>query len=453
MKKQGPLSRKNRDWNPLDNAAKIFPPNSGKRDTKVFRFSCKLKEDISEDVLNEALQRTLELFPLWRSVLKHGLFWYYLEQADRVPVVEKEHLPPCGPIYEKNSSRLLFDVSYYNDIINLEVYHALTDGTGAIQFLRTLVCNYLILTHDEIGSEVLSFLDYDASSVQKAEDSFKKYCDNNKTRESIKVKPAYRSKGALLPENRLRLLRGEMSAKDVLKEAHKYNTTLTIYLAALLIYAVNKEIPSRKSHKPVVLSVPVNLRQYFDSSTARNFFGVIDVGRRVYDADAALSDIIADVETDFKRELTVELLSIRMSRLMEVERNFAIRAVPLVIKDFALYFANRYNAMGSTGTLSNLGRIAMPDAVKPYISGFDVYCSTNKIQVCICSYGDVLSIGFTSPHVSTEIQKTFFRKLSATGIKVTVLSNLIDEEIDEIDSDSSENSIRRTGRNSKKEFI
>ena len=33
-------------WRRLDNAAKLFPAASSKRDTRVFRFYCELKEDI-----------------------------------------------------------------------------------------------------------------------------------------------------------------------------------------------------------------------------------------------------------------------------------------------------------------------------------------------------------------------------------------------------------------------
>ncbi len=46
-----------RDWSRLDNAAKIFPPNSSKRDTKVFRFTCELVEDVDEAVLQHALEK------------------------------------------------------------------------------------------------------------------------------------------------------------------------------------------------------------------------------------------------------------------------------------------------------------------------------------------------------------------------------------------------------------
>lgn len=38
-------------------------------------------------------------------------------------------------------------MSYYKNRINFEVFHALTDGTGAMHFLMELVKNYLQETH------------------------------------------------------------------------------------------------------------------------------------------------------------------------------------------------------------------------------------------------------------------------------------------------------------------
>ena len=38
---------------------------------------------------------------------------------------------------------LLFKVTYYKKRINFEVFHVLTDGTGATEFLKELVKNYL----------------------------------------------------------------------------------------------------------------------------------------------------------------------------------------------------------------------------------------------------------------------------------------------------------------------
>ena len=142
-------AKKNRQWSRLDNAAKIFPSTSGKRDTKVFRFACELTRPVEEAILQQALDRTLKEFPGFLCVLKHGLFWYYLEAVEQCPAVHPEDQPPCSALYKQNESSLLFNVSYHRCRINLEVHHVLTDGTGAVQFLRVLVYHYLLLRDKE----------------------------------------------------------------------------------------------------------------------------------------------------------------------------------------------------------------------------------------------------------------------------------------------------------------
>jgi hypothetical protein len=116
------------EWTRLDNAAKIFPPTSNEKDTKVFRFSCELFEGIEPDLLQQALDETMESFPLYRSVLRKGLFWYYLETSNINPLIEEESNPVCGRIYNEKQRNLLFRVFYYKNRINLEIFHALSDG-------------------------------------------------------------------------------------------------------------------------------------------------------------------------------------------------------------------------------------------------------------------------------------------------------------------------------------
>ena len=47
-------------WYSLDNAAKIFPPSKSKKDPKIFRFSVTLFDEVKVDVLNKALNETLD---------------------------------------------------------------------------------------------------------------------------------------------------------------------------------------------------------------------------------------------------------------------------------------------------------------------------------------------------------------------------------------------------------
>ena len=77
-------------WFKLDNVAKIFPPVSNKKDSKVFRFTCVLKEEIENDILQDSVNEALIYFPNFKSILKQGFFWHYLETTDFNPIVKEE---------------------------------------------------------------------------------------------------------------------------------------------------------------------------------------------------------------------------------------------------------------------------------------------------------------------------------------------------------------------------
>ena len=74
-------SRSSPPWRTLDNAAKIFPSTGSSHDSKVFRFVCELREPVEPQLLQAALDKALDRFPMYRSVMKRGWFWYYLEES------------------------------------------------------------------------------------------------------------------------------------------------------------------------------------------------------------------------------------------------------------------------------------------------------------------------------------------------------------------------------------
>ena len=65
------MSKKKARWRKLDNAAKLYSAASNKKDTRVFRFYCELKEEIKEETLQKALDRTMEKYPLFRAALRN----------------------------------------------------------------------------------------------------------------------------------------------------------------------------------------------------------------------------------------------------------------------------------------------------------------------------------------------------------------------------------------------
>lgn len=420
MKNKKPLH-----WSRLDNAAKIFPPTSSSRDTKVFRFACELYEEIDPEILQLALNHTLEVFPFYRSVLKKGMFWYYFETSRKIPKISEEATPLCSQIYNGDKKDLLFRVTYYKKRINLEVYHALSDGTGALHFLKTLVSYYIFEKYQEELHTKEAIIDYDASAMQKNDDSFLKYYSKEKKRgQTQKNQIAYHVHGERFSENRIGVIEGLLSSKALMEKAHEYHVTVTVLLASILICSIKNGMSVREQEKPVVITLPVNLRNFFPSESARNFFGVINVPYLFHNQSDALEDVIRSVHQSFTKQLNTEHLQDNMNRLSRLEHNMAAKIVPLFFKNICLKTANFLSEREITAAFSNIGKITMPEEIASYIRLFDVFVSTKKIQTCVCSYQDHFMISFTSPFLNTDIQKNFFRTLVKMGLEVTITAGL-----------------------------
>ena len=400
-----------RNWSRLDNAAKIFAPTSDHHDTRVFRFACELTEQIDKERLQ---------FPGFRCVMHRGLFWNYLEQSPLRPLVQEETGVLCGPIYDKTKLTLLFRVTYYKTRLNLEMFHVLSDGTGALAFLKTIV--YYYLSGDQTAEA--PSLPPDFSPVfRKSDDSFNKYYDKTKEKSPIE-KRAYKLRGTIPASCRLSVIEGVMSSQRLLELAHQYNTSITALMTAVLMCAIYEEMPVRKRKRPVTISVPVNLRKYFPSETARNFFGMINVSYSFKNQPPDFEHVLAHVTKIFRRELTIERLSIRMNKLIAVEHNFFVRIPPLPIKDFVLKLARMVSDSKVTAVISNVGPVQMPEELSGRIRRFDFCISTRKTQLCICSFRDEMLMSFSSAFEETTLQAGVFRRLREMGVEITIYSNV-----------------------------
>ncbi len=404
-------------WSRLDNAAKIFPPTAYGSNTGVFRLSCELTEPVDPVKLQKALDDMLECFPHMRVVLRRGVFWYYLEQTETHPTVVEEHAPPCAALYHGSRS-LLFEVSWWKSKVNIDVFHVLSDGSGAITFFQYLITTYLQICYPKQGT----FFNPGASVYTRTEDGFSKYYKPHSGRHTSQ-EYAYRIKGFRQPNRGLNILEGVADIREVISAAHRYNATLTVYLCALLTCAIRGEMRQRDLSRPVVLTVPVNLRSYFPTDTARNFFGTIRVSYDFAKGSGELEDIICKISRAFASELTPQRLSERMNALSALEHNPVLCSIPLVLKNPVLQLSGLMSARGETAALSNIGRIQIPEAYASYIKGFGAFMSTRSMQLCTCTFGNSFHMGFTSAFQSPEIQRLFFKMMADAGIALEIRSN------------------------------
>lgn len=443
-----------KNWVRLDNASNIFLAAMTNRDSKVFRISAEVSETVDPDLLQKALNKVYEEYILYHSVLRRGFFWYYLEQSDLKPRVELDTKPPCEPLYHFDRRNLLFRVVYWKKRISLEVFHVLSDGTGAMWFFQDLLTEYENLMHPELKDEELraSASLHDSLS----EDSFARHFRRkeqrnfvqaaqsalrNVTAAGVKAKnwffadsnpgrnKVYQYKGTYTPDHRPRVVEMEMPVADVLAKAKAAKVSLTIYLTALFIESLRKASKDFMGSETVAVSVPVNLRQFFPSSSARNFFAVTRL-EYTYKADGtnSLEEICQVLKEQLEPQLDKDTLEEWLRRLTYYEYHPIGRLVFRPIKDFVLKIANHFNNRNLTLAISNLGRVSFPDLVDEWIQQVYFHTIAIRPQFCAISHKEHLTITFTSPFIETDIFYEFADFLAQEAIPVTVSVNKVTED-------------------------
>ena len=410
------MNQKKARWRKLDNAAKLYSAASNKKDTRVFRFYCELKEEVEPILLQKALDQTMETFPMFLMVLRKGLFWHYLEPCNLHPIVKEEYKEPCSRLYIKDKKNLLFEVTYYKKRINFEVFHVLTDGTGATEFLKELVTNYLYLVHKDEGLEQVSMLPEDMTVQDQEDDSFLKYYSKDQRRPKEKKIHAFQIRKKKKDGHHLHVHESVVPVQAVLKRSRELGVSMTVFLTAVYLMAIHEEMSKMQEKRPVVLMVPVNLRKFFPSTSMLNFFNWIEPGYDFTKQDNSFEAVLEYTKEFFKEQLTKEKMSAHISELLALELHPILRLAPLELKNLCIHAGAKFSEKNVTAIFSNMSVVKMPESYVPYIERFGVYTNTPKLELCLCSFQDKLSFAFTSRYDTENIERNFYRMLKEQGI-------------------------------------
>jgi hypothetical protein len=129
-------------WYRLDTSANIYPAIESPRDPAVFRVSMRINEKVDEETLSLAAHEIKKRFPYYNVHLHKGLFWNYLEPNDNDIIIWHDTPSPCERLYRRTNNGYLYKIKYYDNNIAVEFFHVLTDGYGAMEYLKCLVHRY-----------------------------------------------------------------------------------------------------------------------------------------------------------------------------------------------------------------------------------------------------------------------------------------------------------------------
>lgn len=416
-------------WYKIDNTGKIFHAVSNASNSAVFRVSMTLHETVNPKILQEALDIVVMRFPTLMVRVRKGLFWDFLEHNDQVLQVKKETDYPCAPIDRKENNAFLIRVLYFGKRISVEVFHSLTDGGGAAEFLKTLTYQYLMLQGKPVEADEKIMLPYEAPKREEVEDSFEKYATSREVKNPASSdKKAYQLKGTQLNPPGINVIQGVMDAKALNTFAKSQGTSLTGFITSVLINVIHMEKNREKSKSSLItVAMPVSLRRHFPSVSIRNFFSVSNIGVKM-SSDVAFEEIITEVTKQLIAKTDKEFLQQGINRFVAFQSNLLLRIVPVFIKYPVMRFAfNQFGERAKTITVSNLGNVQLPDSMRPYADSMDVVLyPTNKspINCGTATVNDKLTITFSRSIEENEIIRTFFKEITRlTGLDVTVSSN------------------------------
>lgn len=409
------------NWFRLDNAALVYPSAGRHGWTFVYRFSAVLKEPVLPEYLQQAVNDIMPRFPTFNVTLKNGLFWHYFDQKASFPKVQQEHEFPCS-YFDLHGVEHLIRILYFHHRISVEVFHSVSDGRGTLLFFNTLLHRYFSLQQKPISS-LKGCVNYlDIPSEEETQDAFQVVTNHGKSN-SHKERKALKIKGTPEDEGKGGTTYGKMRAQVVKELAQKYKTKLSIFLCSLLAYVVHKRNIGAK--KPVKISVPIDLRPFFEKETLRNFSSYINV--EIENTQEKTLEEIIEVFSQAFQKINKEFLLQNINANTKIQKNACVKLLPLALKDIVINIS--FKLLGEdyqTLAFSNIGVVQAPDEFSNHISHYEVNLGRPKYNtkgVAAICFNDSLVISFNSKIKERNLEKDFFRFLSAHNIDIYIYTD------------------------------
>lgn len=399
--------------------------------TSVFRVTASLKEPVRYSAMREAVAIISQRFPYFSVSLGSGIFWHFLEFNDQLPRIQADDKIPCTAFAINRKNEPLYRIIIKGKRISVEFTHILTDGGGAIEYLKSLLYTYLTLTGKQISSSGEIILPSTPVSEEESEDGYIKFFQ--KLPPPSKLVRAWHLPFRLNERPRLRVIHSEIKVDEILEISRKYKVSVTEYFVSVYFFSLQKIFISGKGkskkdlRKVLRIEVPVNMRNKYPSRTMRNFslfvLPEIDVRLGTY----KFEEILRSVHHQLQISTDIKQISRFLSSNVRYEKLLVVRIMPLFIKKIvtaAIY--RKLAAKRWTGMVTNLGQVTLPGEMEDMVDFFELIPTPPNKKVkagcALLSYKDKLRICFCNITQSTELERYIFRHLSDDGIHVKILN-------------------------------
>ena len=391
----------------------------------VFRLMVTLREEIDIAALKQAVLDLAPRFPIMYTRLRRGFVWHRLEDAADFDIVRRDEGYPCRPFDIFKGETPLLRVLYRKRAIGIECTHLTCDGNGGSVYLNSLAARYLELLGHSI-EKCHNVLDHrDKPSAAELEDYYRVAYQKKGGGlgvSTVAVKPAFLGFRERRPDY-LQVTKVVLPLDELKRlTCETYGgCTITQYLCAVYASAFLKL--RNKRNKPLRLSVPTNLRNYWDTCTLRNFVGMAHINVKVDKPE--FREVLAVVRREMEANLSFEKQQELVNQSIRVLELWPAKIIPGFVKRSAIFlgapFVRRFRWPHSS-TLSNVGYIKLPPSLAEHITNYTFHIGemdTCRITCCAAGCGNALTVVFSAVNDSTVIQDFCVDFLRREGLRLT----------------------------------
>ncbi|MFI3229559.1 MAG: hypothetical protein R3Y23_05290 [Bacillota bacterium] len=424
----------------MDQSAVIYPMSITPSTQSLFRLSAAMVEHIDKDQLLEAVEAILPRFPTFAVELRSGFFHHYFDFNTKRPVVKEDN----GRLFQKidflSNHHYMFRVSYFGNKINVDFFHALCDATGAMEFVKSLIYQYLLCSGKELSEQGDIKVITEAVSPAETQDAFTTYYRKYKLFGGVigkmTGKDALQVKGKRFHKVGYGLIEGYIKTSALKTISKQMGCTITVLLSAVAMLSVAELHAKNYSDKDIDVMIPINLRKIFPSTTVTNFTSMAKCKINPNTTPRTVAAYAEVIAKELKREMDKDTLRDKICLSSLIDRVFLMKIMPLFLKTIIIKASKTLSVKTKqTMIISNMGVINLPECVSCHIKHLAFNSNVSRKvprNMGVVSFGDTTTISFTRQLVSTEMERLFFAKLKELGISgddIAIASNFREVKI------------------------
>jgi hypothetical protein len=185
------------------------------------------------------------------------LFWYYLQQVESAPELTEEYSYPLIYMSHKEMSKCAFRVIVYRNRIAVEFFHALTDGTGVLPYIKSTMFLYLSKVTGQAFDPAGFCLPGDVIPESETGNPFSKLDVDSVKAPLYKKKPIpdfFRLSDGV--DSRKTVFYVKLSERQVMQYCREYDGSPNVLISVLLAKAARRWNP--ESEKTITVSVCID---------------------------------------------------------------------------------------------------------------------------------------------------------------------------------------------------